>query len=111
VVLLGTKTVMSADFQRQRYEELGIGIITPSEADMDTIDRIIFDELCVGVFKDESKQRYLEIIDSLVEQGAEGAILGCTEIPLLINQQDLPNVPMFDTMALHVAAAVDRALQ
>ena len=110
VALLGTKAVMAADFQRRRYEELGISIIVPSVTDMNIIDRIIFEELCVGIFSQKAREDYLKIIDKLSVEGAEGVILGCTEIPLLIKQLDRPHIPMFDTMALHVSAAVEQAL-
>jgi len=110
VILLGTKAVMAGDFQRSKYEELGISIVVPSDDDMNTIDRIIFNELCVGEFTAQARQDYLDIIDKLCAEGAEGVILGCTEIPLLIKQTDRPDIPMFDTMALHVEAAVEMAL-
>ena len=111
VGLLGTKPVMSTSYLKDRYRErFGIEILVPSAADQDTVDRIIFDELCRGDFRPESKARYLAIADALERDGAEAVILGCTEIPLLIGQADRPGLRMFDTVALHVAAAVERAL-
>jgi len=111
VGLLGTKPVMSTDYLKDRYRDrFGIEILVPGAADQDTVDRIIFDELCRGDFRPESKARYLAIADALARGGAEAIILGCTEIPLLIGQSDRPGLRMFDTTALHVAAAVDRAL-
>ena len=111
VGLLGTKPVMSTDYLKRRYaERFGIEIVVPAPADQDTVDRIIFDELCRGRFLPEAKARYLAIVDDLAARGAAGVILGCTEIPLLIAQPDRPDVPMFDTVELHVAAAVDLAL-
>ena len=77
---------------------------------MDQLDRIIFDELCRGIFSEGAKQLYLDTIDALRVCGAQGVILGCTEIPLLIAQQDRPDFPMFNTLALHVEAAVEIAL-
>jgi aspartate racemase len=109
--LLGTKPVMATDFIQRRYRErFGLTILVPQPPAQDLVDRIIFDELCRGEFRPESKERYLEIVDRLERDGAEGVILGCTEIPLLIGQTDRPHLPMFDTAGLHVAAAVEHAL-
>lgn len=111
VGLLGTKPVMSTDYIKRRYaERFGVEVLVPSAAEQDALDRIIFDELCRGRFPAESKARYLANVDALVAAGASGVILGCTEIPLLIGQHDRPGVPMFDTVALHVEAAVALAL-
>lgn len=112
VGLLGTKPVMATDYLKRRYRDpFGVEILVPDEAGQDEVDRIIFDELCRGRFLPGSKARYLAIADRLRAQGAEGIILGCTEIPLLIEQADRPDVPMFDTAALHVDAVVDWALR
>jgi aspartate racemase len=111
VALLGTKPVMSLDYLQRRYrDKFGIEILVPPEPEQDELDRIIFDELCRGVFTASSKAAYLNAIDALRARGAQGVILGCTEIPLLIDQQDRPDVPMFNTLALHVEAAVTAAL-
>jgi aspartate racemase len=111
VALLGTKPVMATDFLRRRYaDKFAITTLPPAPKEQDLVDRIIFDELCRGRFTAESKAVYLEIIDRLQAAGAEGVILGCTEIPLLICQADRPNLPMFDTTGLHVEAVVDFAL-
>lgn len=111
VGLLGTKPVMSTDYLKRRYlERFGVTLLVPTPADQDEIDRIIFDELCRGEFLPRSKARYLAIVDELSAAGAEAIILGCTEIPLLIGQSDRPSIRMFDTVELHVAAAVDLAL-
>ncbi len=111
VGLLGTKPVMATAYLKRRYaERFGIEIVVPAPADQDVVDRIIFDELCRGRFLAESKARYLAVVDALAAAGAEGVVLGCTEIPLLIAQADRPALPMFDTVALHVAAAVEFAL-
>ncbi len=110
VGLLGTKPV-ATDFLIRRYaEKFGVEIVVPAPAEQDLVDRIIFDELCRGQFKAGSKAAYLDVIDRMYRQGAQGVILGCTEIPLLVEQADRPNLPMFDTTGLHVAAAVDFAL-
>jgi aspartate racemase len=107
VGLLGTKPVMATDFLRRRYEErFGIEILVPEEPAQDAVDRIIFDELCRGSFPASSKATYLDVVDRLHGRGAEGVILGCTEIPLLISQPDRPDIPMFNTTALHVDAVV-----
>lgn len=111
VGLLGTKPVMSGTHISSRYEELfGIETIVPNEAGQELVDRIVFDELCAGVFTEASKTRYLEVMVDLKKRGAEGVILGCTEIPLLVKQEDWPDFPMFDTTGLHVEEAVDFAL-
>ena len=97
---------------RARYaERFDIEILVPDAAAQETVDRIIFDELCRGVFLPESTAAYLEIIERLRGRGAEGVILGCTEIPLLVTQADRPDFPMFDTAALHAEAAVALALE
>ncbi|HLY58070.1 MAG TPA: amino acid racemase [Stellaceae bacterium] len=111
VGLLGTLPAMTAPYLRNRYaERFGIEIMVPDEAERIEVDRIIFDELCKGRFEPGAKARYLEIIDDLHRRGVEGVILGCTEIPLLVSQPDRPNLPMFDTAGLHVAAAMAMAL-
>ena len=108
VSLLGTKQVMEGDhIKRRLVDNFRIETIVPTEEERTDVDRIIFDELCQGVFTESSKARYLQIVDRLAAEGAEGAILGCTEIPLLIAQADRPGHPMFDTTGLHVEEAVD----
>lgn len=111
VGLLGTMPVMESHDLRDRYRDrFGIEIVTPVEADRGIVDRIIFDELVRGELRDESKREYLRIAHELRERGAEGVILGCTEIFLLIAQDDLPDFPVFDTTELHVRSAVRMAL-
>jgi aspartate racemase len=111
VGLLGTGTTMEEDFYKGRIrEKFGIDVLVPDKDDRDLIDGVIFDELCVGKMKPSSKERFKEIIAKLVENGAEGIILGCTEIPLLIKQEDV-NVPVFDTTEIHAKAAVEFALE
>jgi len=111
VALLGTRPVMATEFLKQRFaERFGISIVVPDAAGQSYVDRVIFDELVRGRFTPEARAGYLAIIDELVGRGAAGVILGCTEIPLLVSQSDRPAVPMFDTVKLHVAAAVDFAL-
>lgn len=110
VALLGTKYTMEQDFYRERLEKYGLNVVIPNETERDIINTVIFDELCAGKFYNSSKEKYIQIINRLVnEEGAEGVILGCTEIPLLIKQEDV-SVPVFDTTAIHCEAAVKYAL-
>ncbi|KAK5086063.1 hypothetical protein LTR70_007497 [Exophiala xenobiotica] len=112
VGLLGTMPVMKSPELRGRYQEgFGVEIVTPTQADMEIVDRIIFNELVRGELRTDSKREYLRVVSELRERGAEGVILGCTEIFLLMAQQDLPGFPVFDTTELHVQAAVDFALE
>jgi aspartate racemase len=111
VGLLGTKPVMSASYLREYYtRHFNIEIIVPDEEGQTLVDRIIFDELVRRELRPESRMAYLGVIDKLRSQGAQGVILGCTEIFLLVSQTDQPDFPMFDTTALHVARAVSMAL-
>ncbi|MFB6299304.1 MAG: aspartate/glutamate racemase family protein [Halobacteriales archaeon] len=110
VGVLGTQTTMEEPFYRDRFEDHGIEVIVPDRADRETVDTIIFEELTKGITREESRTAYLRIIDDLVDNGAEGLVLGCTEIELLIEQNDRPTLPMFDTTALHVERAVERSL-
>lgn len=109
VALLGTRFTMEQDFYKQRLIDQGIEVFIPSVDDMDFIHNTIFTELFKAVRNPESKKRFLRIIDSLVKQGAQGVILGCTEIPMLIKQEDC-TVPVFDTTEIHALAAVELAL-
>ncbi len=111
VGLLGTMPVMKSPALRDRYREgFAVEVVAPTEADMEIVDRIIFDELVRGELRANSKREYLRIVGDLRGRGAEGVILGCTEIFMLIAQDDLPGFPVFDTTELHVQAAVDFAL-
>ncbi len=109
VGLLGTAFTMNEAFYRDRVAGHGIDVLVPSEDDRRRVSEIIYDELCLDVVRDESRAYYLEVVDRLVAAGAEGIILGCTEIELLIDQSHLA-VPAFPTTLLHVQAAVDLAL-
>jgi len=109
VSLLGTRYTMELSFFKDRLAWHGVSAVVPDEADRDFIHRSIFDELGKNIIRDETRDRYLKIIDALGRQGAQGSILGCTEIPLLIKQDDV-SVPVFDTTAIHSRAAVDFAL-
>jgi len=110
VALLGTRFTMEQDFYKGRLaEKHGLKVLTPDDTDMDTIHRIIYKELCLGTILKDSKTEYLRIIEKLIDQGAEGIILGCTEIPLLVKQKDV-SVPILDTTQLHAEAAVEFAI-
>ena len=109
VGLLATAYTMEQRFYRERLEGHGLDISVPEDADRATVHRIIYDELCQGIVLDASRQRYTEIITRLVSRGAEGVILGCTEIELLISAADV-SVPVFPTTRLHAEAAVAYAL-
>ena len=107
--LLGTRFTMEMDFYTKRLGEAGIESIVPPKPDRDFIHNSIMNELLVEVFKDETKEKFLHIIDELEQLGAEGIVLGCTEIPLLIKQSDT-KLPVFNTLEIHAKAAVDFAL-
>lgn len=110
VGLLGTRYTMEQDFYRRRLEERhGLRVLIPEAPERDRIHEIIYTELGRGVIKDSSRAEYIAIIEELRKRGAEGVILGCTEIPLLIKSGDAP-IPVFDTTMLHARAAVDWAL-
>lgn len=109
VGLLGTKFTMEFDFFKDKLAQHGINTLIPGDDDRKFIHQTIADELGKGIFKPETKARYLSIIDELATAGAEGIILGCTEIPLLINSRDTP-VTLFDTVLIHSNAAVKFAL-
>jgi len=112
VGLLGTMPTMKFPELRARWQEgFGVEVVTPLQTDMEIVDRIIFNELVHGELRVDSKREYLRVVGELRERGAEGVILGCTEIFLLISQKDLPDFPVFDTTELHVQAAVDFALE
>src|SRR5512140_214798 len=110
VGLLGTRYTMEMDFYRGRLaEKHGLKVLVPDETGRTTVHDVIYKELAHGLVRPESRQAYVEVIEGLVKRGAEGVILGCTEIPMLIGAKDGP-VPVFDTTAIHAAAAVDFAL-
>jgi aspartate racemase len=110
VGLLATAFTMEQEFYRGRLRErFGIEAIVPDEADRRLVHRVIYDELCQGVVRPESKAAYVRVMRGLAERGARAIVLGCTEIMLLVGQADT-DLPVFDTTALHAAAAVDWAL-
>ena len=109
VGLLGTAFTMEQDFYRDRLAGHGLHVLVPDAADRAVVHRIIYEELCLGVVREASRQAYRRVIERLVAAGAEGVILGCTEIDLLVGAADSP-VPVYPTTRLHVEAAVTAAL-
>ena len=111
IALLGTRFTMEEDFYKGRLvDAFGLEVLVPNNAEMDDIHRVIYQELCLGKIDNNSRQKYLDVINRLVKEGAEGVILGCTEIGLLVRQEDT-RVPLFDTTEIHAMAAVEFALQ
>ncbi|MGD6854289.1 aspartate/glutamate racemase family protein [Bacillus infantis] len=109
VGLLGTRFTMEQPFYKKILEANGVEVLVPEEEDRKLVHEVIFEELCRGEFKGESKTAYLDIINRLEKKGAQGIILGCTEIPLLISQEDC-RLPLFDTTFIHASKAVRFAL-
>ncbi len=109
VGLLGTKITMEEDFYKNRLSNSQISTLIPNDRERAFIHRTIFNELLKDMFLDKTKSQFLDIIRKLQQQGAEGIVLGCTEIPLLIKQEDL-DIPVFNTLQIHVNAIVDFAL-
>jgi len=110
VGLLGTRYTMQGAFYVDRLTSHGISTLIPEETQQEEIHRVIYEELTRGIIKPSSKDHYLAIIDSLKERGADGIILGCTEIPLLVQEGDC-TIPLFDTAAIHADAALEEALK
>jgi aspartate racemase len=108
--LLGTRFTMEEDFYKGRLiQKYGLDVMIPNAQEREIVHRVIYDELVIGEIRQDSKERYLDIIERLVQGGAEGVILGCTEIGLLIHDGDC-RVPLFDTTRIHAIAAVEYAL-
>lgn len=111
VALLGTRFTMEQDFYAGRLQEKhGITVLTPDQMQRDKVHQVIYQELCIGKTLADSKAFYLDVINQLHQQGAQGVILGCTEIGLLVNQQDT-SIPLFDTTLIHADTAVSYALK
>ncbi|MFX1445033.1 MAG: aspartate/glutamate racemase family protein [Promethearchaeota archaeon] len=111
VGLLGTKYTMEQDFYKGRIKEkYNIDVIIPNPDDREILHAVIYNELCLGQINEDSRDKCKKIIENLINNGAEGVILGCTEIPLLINQKDFA-IPIFDTTLIHCVAAVEYALR
>ncbi|MCM3001347.1 aspartate/glutamate racemase family protein [Paenibacillus cellulositrophicus] len=110
VGLLGTKYTMEQDFYKSRLELNGIQVIVPDGDDREAVNKIIYEELCLGKIHQESRDYYKKVIQGLIESGAEGIILGCTEIGLLVKPEDA-EVPLFDTTYIHACEAVNMSLK
>jgi len=111
VGLLGTRFTMEEDFYRGRLEQRHeIDVLIPEAPDRETVNRVIYEELCLGSVLDDSRAQYLRIVDGLAARGAEAVILGCTEISMLVGPEHT-EVPLFDTTALHAGRAVEWALE
>lgn len=110
VGLLGTRFTMEQDFYKQRLiDKFGVDVVVPSSNDQTIVHEVIYNELCKGEVREDSRQQYLTIIDKLVEEGAEAVILGCTEIAMLVEPQHT-DVKLYDTTEIHAKAAVEAAL-
>jgi len=109
VGLLGTKFTMNEPFYRERLSAKRINAIVPEASDREEVDRVIYEELVRGRILDESRKRFVEIIARLSQSGAEGVILGCTEIPLLVSEKD-SSLPLFDTTTIHAQKALEYAI-
>ena len=110
VGLLGTKYTMTQEFYRDKLTERGIEVLIPEGDDVDLVNRVIFDELCLGVVKEDSRAEYLRVIAALQQRGAQGILLGCTELGLIVDQKDV-SLPLFDTMEIHAKKALKLALK
>ena len=108
--LLGTKYTMQQDFYKQILIDNGIEVVIPNSKDIEIVNSVIFNELCLGKIKKESKDKYLRIIENLSKDGVEGIILGCTEIGLLVKQEDT-DIPLFDTTNIHATSAALYAIE
>lgn len=110
VALLGTKYTMCQDFYKAKLVEAGIQVLIPEGEDVELVNRVIYEELCLGEIREESRREYVRVIEGLAARGAQGVILGCTEIGLLIGQKDV-SLPVFDTTLIHAARAAELALE
>ena len=110
VALLGTNYTMEQEFYKGRLKKCGVNVIVPEKEQRMKINDVIFKELCVGVINESSKEYFLKVIAELAGKGAKGAILGCTEIGMLVKQKDTP-VPLFDTTVIHAEAAAYMAMR
>ncbi|MBE5974627.1 MAG: aspartate/glutamate racemase family protein [Paenibacillaceae bacterium] len=110
VALLGTKYTMTQEFYKEKLENAGITVLIPDAQEIEVVNSIIYDELCLGSILETSKERFLQIIETLKKRGAQGVILGCTEIGLLIKQEDT-DLPVFDTTRIHAVKAAKLSLE
>lgn len=110
VGLLGTRYTMEEDFYKGRLQTHGLKTLIPDASGIENVNKIIYDELCKGIILDESRKKYQNVIRAMQKQGAQGVILGCTEIGMLIEQQDC-NVKVYDTTAIHIEAALEKIFE
>lgn len=110
VALLGTKYTMTQEFYKEKIKASGIEVIIPEPEEIELVNRVIYEELCLGILSEASRQAYLRIIDRLAQRGAQGVILGCTEIGLLVKQADTA-LPVFDTTRIHAEKAARQAVE
>jgi aspartate racemase len=110
VGLLGTKYTMTQEFYRDKLTERGVEVIIPEGDEIELVNRVIFDELCLGIVKEDSRAAYLGVIENLHKRGAEGILLGCTELGLIVSQADV-SLPLFDTTVIHAEKAAALALE
>lgn len=110
VALLGTRYTMTQDFYKEKLIEAGIEVLIPEAEDIEIVNHVIYHELCLGIISPVSREKYLEIIRKLADKGAQGVILGCTEIGLLISQEDT-ELPVFDTTRIHAVKAAMSAME
>lgn len=111
VALLGTRFTMEKDFYKKTlFEKFGIETIIPNQQEREVVHSVIYNELVQGIIKDESREKYVNIINRLQAEGAQGVILGCTEIPLLVSEKDV-SIPIFDTTTIHAEKAVEWAIE
>lgn len=104
VALLGTKYTMTQEFYKRKLIDKGIEVLIPNEEDIEIVNTVIYKELCMGIISEKSKKEYIRIVDEITKKGAQGIILGCTEIGLLLNQSDT-ETPLFDTTVIHATKA------
>jgi aspartate racemase len=110
VGLLGTRYTMEQDFYKSRLECSGLNVVVPNEHDRDIVNRVIYNELCLGIINQQSKDEFKRIIEGLADSGVQGVILGCTEIGLLIRQEDF-SLPLYDTAVIHAKGVAEYALK
>ena len=110
VALLGTKFTMTENFYKDRLTNSGFDVVIPNDEDVAVVNDVIFNELCLGKIRDESRKAYSRIIENLKAEGAEAVILGCTEIGLLVDQKDSV-LPVYDTTVIHATSAAELAVQ
>lgn len=110
VALLGTKYTMTQDFYKEKLVEAGIEVMIPDRPSVEMVNDVIYRELCLGIISPQSKEKFLHVIEELSNQGAQGVILGCTEIGLLVQQNDT-TLPVFDTTQIHAAKAAALAME